>query len=52
MKIADKLNTKIAVIIGEDEIKNNEFTVKELKTSKQLKIPQNELLNFIKKNLK
>lgn len=35
MKKANKLQASIAVIIGEDEIKNNKFSIKDLETGEQ-----------------
>lgn len=40
-------NADFAVILGEDELKNNTVSVKNLKSSEQKTIPRNELFKFI-----
>ncbi len=47
-KKADRENAELAVIIGEDEIKNNEFTVKNMKSGEQENIKQDNILEYIK----
>ncbi len=43
MKIANKLNAKYAVILGEDEIANKSASVRDLETSEQRTVPFSEL---------
>ena len=47
MKQASKSNAKFAVIIGEDELKNNEVTLKNLETSEQKKYSVEKILERI-----
>ena len=50
-KYADKLQIPYVVVIGEDEIKNNTVSLKDMKTGEQKKISREkiseELLNLI-----
>lgn len=43
MKIANKLNAKYAVILGEDEIANKSASVRDMETSEQRTVPFSEL---------
>ncbi len=45
---AQKSNTKFAVILGENEISSNSFTIKELKTGVQQTVSKSELINILK----
>ena len=47
-KYADKLEIPYVIVIGEDEIKENMVTIKNMKTGKEEKIPNNEI-DIIKK---
>jgi len=49
LKYADKKNINFAVIIGQDEQKKSEATVKNLSTGKQEKVKQKDLSKFLKK---
>lgn len=53
MKIADRRNCEIAIIIGETEYKNNTLTVKFMKKEKNATkiINRNDIVNFLKYNL-
>ena len=44
MKLADKVDAKYSIIIGEDEINTNTLTVKDMTTGNQIKVDRNELL--------
>ena len=44
---AAKLGTKIAVILGEDEVASGQYTVKTLSTSTQEKVQKDRLLEYI-----
>ncbi|MCH5172039.1 MAG: histidine--tRNA ligase [Erysipelotrichales bacterium] len=46
-KRAENMNAKLAVIVGENEIKNNEVVLKDLHTQKQVTIPLSNLLNTL-----
>ena len=46
---ASKLGVKFAVILGEDELKTNTLTVKNLQTSEQQTLPKNEAIDYILK---
>ena len=48
-KYADKLNIKNVIIIGEDEIKNNVVTLKNMDTGEQNTITLEEAINIISK---
>ena len=48
IKTADKQKIPFVVCIGENEIKNGEFKVKELLTGKEKILPENEITEFIK----
>jgi len=52
MKYADKLAAKYTIFIGEDEIKSNFLTVKDLSTGEQQKIGMNEIYEFLYKNIR
>ena len=44
MKLADKVDAKHSIIIGEDEINSNKLTIKDMTTGNQIKVDRNELL--------
>lgn len=46
-KQADRLDVKFAIIIGEDEIKNNILTIKNNRTREEFKIEEEYLINFL-----
>jgi len=46
-KQADRLNSEFVAIIGEDEIKNNEITIKNNKTREEFKIKLEEIISFL-----
>jgi len=48
LKYADKKNINFAVIIGSDEVKNGEVTVKNLSTGKQEKVKEKDLVKKLK----
>lgn len=48
LKYADKKNINFAVLLGPEEAKKGEATVKNLKTGKQEKIKQSKLINYLK----
>lgn len=43
MKLADKVDAKYSIIIGEDEINSNKLTIKDMTTGNQIKVDRNEL---------
>ena len=47
---ASKENIKYVIVVGSDEIKENTYTIKNMTTSEQLKLPYNELEKYILKN--
>lgn len=52
MRLADKLNARNVIILGEDELNSNTMTIKDMTSGEQKKIPQTELarlLNNLKK---
>lgn len=48
MKYADKLGATIVVLIGEDEVKRNFFTVRNMQTREQLEVETDQLIPVIK----
>lgn len=49
MKKASKANAQLALLMGEDEIRNNQITVKDLDNGQQDLVALNEIFNWIKK---
>jgi len=49
MEFADKINTKFSVIIGEDEVKNNLITLKDMGTGEQTGLKLDEAIKIILK---
>ena len=49
LRKALRLNAKTLIIIGEDEVNNNQLTIKNTKTEEQKTIDKNDLLENIKK---
>lgn len=47
---ASKENIKYVIVVGSDEIKENTYTIKNMTTSEQLKLPYDELEKYILKN--
>lgn len=45
-KYSDKLNSKHTIVLGEDEIKNNVVTVKDMANSTQIQIKLEEIVNY------
>ena len=50
-KYAEKINAKYTVVIGEDEIEKEYFTVKNMKTREEGKVSKNEFLKYILEHL-
>ncbi|MEN6461214.1 MAG: histidine--tRNA ligase [Syntrophomonas sp.] len=48
MKYADKLGANLVVLIGEEEINQGYFTVRNMKTKEQIPVPSSDLVNTIK----
>ncbi len=48
LKRADKVQAKVAVILGEEELKNGTLTIKNLRTTEQQVVPETEALELIK----
>ena len=48
LKRADKVQAKVAVILGEEELKNGTLTIKNLRTTEQQVVPETEALALIK----
>lgn len=46
-KQADRLNSEYVIIIGSDEVKNNELTVKNNKTREEFKVKMEEIISFL-----
>lgn len=47
---ASKENIKYVIVVGSDEIQENMYTIKDMNTSEQLKLPYNELKDYILTN--
>lgn len=45
---ADKQHVPYVIIIGEDEIKNNYYTIRDMKTGKQEKLTMEEVIHYLK----
>ncbi|ADL08114.1 histidine--tRNA ligase [Thermosediminibacter oceani] len=52
MKYADKIPSKYAFIIGEDEVKTGIITVKDLTTGEQEKVPCEEVETYLKNKIR
>ena len=50
-KYADKINAKVVVTIGDDEINENKLSVKNMSTGEQVKIWTNDLEEYLNKNV-
>lgn len=50
MEYANKVGAKFVVIVGDDEVKNNAFTLKNMQSGEQVALPINDMLNELKKN--
>ena len=50
-KYADKINAKLVITVGDDEISENKLSVKNMKTGEQVKIWSNDLTEYIDKCL-
>ncbi|MDA9817635.1 histidine--tRNA ligase [Flavobacteriaceae bacterium] len=50
MKLASKDNSKYVLIIGENEVKNNDISVKNFQNSQTIKIHRTKLNNFLQQN--
>ena len=51
MKKSSQNNSRFVVIIGEEEMKNQDAVVKDFKTSKEQKIKQNLLIHYLQGKL-
>ncbi|MEQ8200135.1 MAG: histidine--tRNA ligase [Syntrophomonadaceae bacterium] len=51
MKLAHKLGARIVVLMGEDEMDRNIFTVRTMGTGQQGEVPQQDLIQFIRRKL-
>jgi histidyl-tRNA synthetase len=47
LKQADRSNSRFACIIGEDEVKSNSLTIRDLSTSTQQSLPTKEAIDFL-----
>ncbi|SHG95105.1 histidyl-tRNA synthetase [Thermosyntropha lipolytica DSM 11003] len=52
MKHADKLGVKMAILLGEDEVKNSFVTVRDMISKEQYQVGHRELIDFIKRHIK
>jgi len=51
MKYADKLGSKVVVVLGDDEIEKGFYTIKNMQTSKQIQVSNVDLVESINKLL-
>ena len=51
-KKSDRENTKFSVIIGEDEVKENNITLKNMQSGNQEKVPDKDIISYITDKLK
>ncbi len=47
MREANRNNSLFAILIGDDELKNNTIQVKNMKTGEQAAIMKNKLIDFL-----
>lgn len=52
LKEADKLGVTLAILIGEDEIKNNYITVKNMKLKEEEKVPSNVFISYLMEQIR
>ncbi len=50
LKSADRLQARYCVMLGDDELAENQLTVKNMKTSEQVKVGMSELVSFLQNN--
>ena len=48
LKFADANNVNVAIIIGENELKDGKYRIKHMKTGKEELIEKETVVNFIK----
>ncbi len=46
-KLADRLGAKKTIVIGDNELAENKFAVKDILTSEQVEVPMEEIKNVI-----
>lgn len=51
MAYADKKNIPFVVLIGENEITNNQAVIKDMRNGEQTIMPENQLINYLKKRV-
>lgn len=49
-KYADRINARLAIVIGSDEIKNREVSVKNMQTGEQKAVPFDSIVDCLKEN--
>ena len=52
MRLANSLAMRHCIIIGEDELKENVVTLKDLKNQSQQKVPMDKIVDFLKNESK
>ncbi|MGX7112520.1 histidine--tRNA ligase [Gemella cuniculi] len=52
MKIASRYKARVSIIIGESELQNNEFVVKNMSNSEQKNIKSTEIVEYLKRELR
>ncbi len=50
-KYADKINAKFVIVIGDDEINENKISIKNMRSSEQIKIWSNDVVEYLKQNV-
>jgi len=51
-KMADRLKAKYVLILGEDELRNNKVSLKEMDTGKQSIVNYDDVINYLKEKIK
>ena len=46
-KQAERLGSHLAIIIGEEELKNKELTIKNMRTKEEVKVDNNDIISYI-----
>ncbi len=52
MRLANSLNMRFCVIVGEDELRENMVTLRDLKGQSQKKVPIADIIHILKEELK
>jgi histidyl-tRNA synthetase len=51
-RFGDRMGIKLSLILGPDEIKNKQVSIKDLNTGEQITIPESDVIKFVSEKLK